>query len=880
MAPVRRPLRARRRGPERAGLAEHRRRALSTRRAAGAGARPARRSARGRARARGAERAARRRRRAASGSPARPARARRSPPAPSSRAPQNALDDAALRRRARPRARARARLVRRALLRARLRLAQGDAAGALADIDAALALRPGDPALLGVRGSALYRLGRYAEARKDLAAAEKTEYWGWAQPALVPGRAGRAPGRRRRRRHRAARELRGVRARVWCWRGGARAGLHGEGSRGRRRAGAPQPGDEPLPARARLREGGRQGRARRSGCSARSRSSPTTRRRRKRWRGSAASRFTPRVAPAHTAPVNDTSEKLGARTEAPVQRADLRGRRHRDPDPDPHAEVLLGRGAGADRLHRARDRGRARARRDGRPGDRLALRPHEHAARPAPAVHPARRAAVRGRAVLRCSRPPASLAPSQAGAWFGVTFALYFFFHAIYEIPYLGLGAELTRDYNERTSLFGWRTAFLIARHAGRAVCCPAILEPKLGPRGSMSAIGARVRVHAGRAVRAARRGRARDAPRVTAHTPSALVPGVRVAMRNRPFLILFVTFVVASLPAAIPASPAALLHRLRDRPARTRQPRSDCSCSLLRLSAFCSCRSGSASRSARQARRRGSCRSASGSARASGLFFAGKGDVIWVALLHVWAGIVVRRRLPAGAVDAGRRDRLRRAPHRTASRGAVHRVLGDGAEARRDPRRGAADRRARHDRLRAERRIRRPRCCWASACSTRWCPPRFAALAGLLALLYPLNQEVHAAIRAGIDAHTRGEDGDRSADRRARAAAERARRRRRRRAGSSTSSRRASCAVRSRTARRRALRASSLKVGRLPRRSSPSRSSCCLDERQQPRRAARARPPVLAVVGGGLRAHRRRASTRCGSDPRRGSRASRSTPS
>ena len=68
------------------------------------------------------------------------------------------------------------------LLRARHRLAQGDAAGALADVDAALALRPGDPALLGVRGSALYRLGRYAEARADLAAAEKTEYWGWASP--------------------------------------------------------------------------------------------------------------------------------------------------------------------------------------------------------------------------------------------------------------------------------------------------------------------------------------------------------------------------------------------------------------------------------------------------------------------------------------------------------------------------------------------------------------------------------------------------------------------------------------------------------------------------------------------------------------------------
>ena len=45
-------------------------------------------------------------------------------------------------------------------------------------------------------------------------------------------------------------------------------------------------------------------------------------------------------------------------------------------------------------------------------------------------------------------------------------------------------------DYNERTSLFGWRTGFLIA---GTFVAglLPIVLEPKLGPRGSMSAIGA-----------------------------------------------------------------------------------------------------------------------------------------------------------------------------------------------------------------------------------------------------------------------------------------------------------------------------------------------------------------------------------------------------
>ena len=68
------------------------------------------------------------------------------------------------------------------MLRSRHRLELGDVAGALADIDAALEVRHGDPALLGVRASALLRLGRVPEARADLALVEKTEYWENATP--------------------------------------------------------------------------------------------------------------------------------------------------------------------------------------------------------------------------------------------------------------------------------------------------------------------------------------------------------------------------------------------------------------------------------------------------------------------------------------------------------------------------------------------------------------------------------------------------------------------------------------------------------------------------------------------------------------------------
>jgi GPH family glycoside/pentoside/hexuronide:cation symporter len=58
--------------------------------------------------------------------------------------------------------------------------------------------------------------------------------------------------------------------------------------------------------------------------------------------------------------------------------------------------------------------------------------------------------------------PPESLDASRAAVWFGVTFIAYFLLHTVYDIPHYGLGAELTLDYNERTSLFGVRSAFIL----------------------------------------------------------------------------------------------------------------------------------------------------------------------------------------------------------------------------------------------------------------------------------------------------------------------------------------------------------------------------------------------------------------------------------
>src|SRR5262249_8911112 len=208
----------------------------------------------------------------------------------------------------------------------------------------------------------------------------------------------------------------------------------------------------------------------------------------------------------------------------------------------------------------------------------------------------------------------------------------------IYEIPYLGMGAELTSDYHERSSLFGYRTAFLIPGTL-IASALPAILEPTKGPRGAMAALGTMfaflllglylLLVFS-----------VRDAPRNTERQhKTALVPGVRVAMRNRPFMILFLTFVIASLPAAIPALLIPYYVDYVIDPADTQKTLSMFLLLYFGTSFFC------VPLWVTAARRYGKLPTwlasfGIGISAGIGLFFAGKGDVLWVAALHVWAGI------------------------------------------------------------------------------------------------------------------------------------------------------------------------------------------------------------------------------------------------
>lgn len=151
--------------------------------------------------------------------------------------------------------------------------------------------------------------------------------------------------------------------------------------------------------------------------------------------------------------------------------------------------------------------------------------------------------------------PPAGLSQGAAALWFGTTFVLYFIFHTVYSLPHYALGPELTLDYHERSRLFGVREGFTILGTIGASIL-PGILVSGVGmsPRAAFSILGelfaVLLVVLIGVLVV-----RVRERPEFVARESNPFVPGVRRALRNRPFRILLLTYMVGSISGAIPGT-------------------------------------------------------------------------------------------------------------------------------------------------------------------------------------------------------------------------------------------------------------------------------------------------------------------------------------
>jgi GPH family glycoside/pentoside/hexuronide:cation symporter len=148
--------------------------------------------------------------------------------------------------------------------------------------------------------------------------------------------------------------------------------------------------------------------------------------------------------------------------------------------------------------------------------------------------------------------PPAGITALQAAGWFSISYVLYFLFHTMYSIPHYGLGPELTLDYKERSSLFGWMEGFTVLGTMA-AASAPAVLIPRLGgarPGYAALAVGMGVMLallYLWQCIRI------KERPDFYQREPNPLVPGVRRVMRNRPFRILLAVYLAGSVTAAIP---------------------------------------------------------------------------------------------------------------------------------------------------------------------------------------------------------------------------------------------------------------------------------------------------------------------------------------
>src|ERR1051325_9867288 len=150
--------------------------------------------------------------------------------------------------------------------------------------------------------------------------------------------------------------------------------------------------------------------------------------------------------------------------------------------------------------------------------------------------------------------PPASIGASEAAVWFAITFATYFLFHTIYEIPYIGLGAELSSDYHERSGLFGLRSMMI-----GVGTIVAGAMPTVLDAAGIHDKRRAFHLIASGYVVLfillwGLLLAFVPEKKHESSRTTSPLVPGIRRALRNRPFRVFLAASIVYAIPSIIPA--------------------------------------------------------------------------------------------------------------------------------------------------------------------------------------------------------------------------------------------------------------------------------------------------------------------------------------
>jgi GPH family glycoside/pentoside/hexuronide:cation symporter len=153
---------------------------------------------------------------------------------------------------------------------------------------------------------------------------------------------------------------------------------------------------------------------------------------------------------------------------------------------------------------------------------------------------------------------PPKGSPGFETAWLGACmYALFLFWTAVI-VPFESLGPEITFDYHERTSLFGWRDGFLIAGTL-MAASAPALVQWILDlPDGDA---GERLKFFYLAAFYGPLVIGSCWLCALTIKEKSHLLPraklwgGLRDTLRNRPFIILLVSYTISAIGNNLPAT-------------------------------------------------------------------------------------------------------------------------------------------------------------------------------------------------------------------------------------------------------------------------------------------------------------------------------------
>ena len=151
--------------------------------------------------------------------------------------------------------------------------------------------------------------------------------------------------------------------------------------------------------------------------------------------------------------------------------------------------------------------------------------------------------------------PPRGLtADNGVVLWGGIMFCLYYLFHTIWNVPYQGLGLELSPDYQDRNRLFGLRAfiAFLgltgsflliyIVKARGVFADGRQTIAVLTGLMALLSIVLFIVPLF-----------KVRENPEFSKKDRIPLVPGVRRALRNRPFRLVMITYIIATAANSMP---------------------------------------------------------------------------------------------------------------------------------------------------------------------------------------------------------------------------------------------------------------------------------------------------------------------------------------